>query len=190
MILAQIISVQIVRLVIHYLFENDSWPSCEVHMKIKMKIKRSSQNLSSILKNYWWRLIFSENIENLNSISSGTDLPLIWSIFQMSFDHVTVVRVLDNDKLCFRRFWCKSALEKKLFLYLRILMIFCKWNSFYWWEKKNRHDDDMEFDQVVLEYVDTWRRPIVIRKDSARQEWRYHEGIDVCTLNIFTKSKI
>ena len=25
-------------------------------------------------------------------------------------------------------------------------------------EKKNRHDDDMEFDQVVLEYVDTWRR--------------------------------
>ena len=57
-------------------------------------------------------------------------------------------------------------------------------------EKKNRHDDDMEFDQVVLEYVDTWRRSIVIRNDSARQEWRYHEGIDVCTLNIFTKSKI
>ena len=57
-------------------------------------------------------------------------------------------------------------------------------------EKKNRHDDDMEFDQVVLECVDTWRRSIVIRKDSTRQEWRYHEGVDVCSLNIFIKSKI
>ena len=57
---------------------------------------------------------FSENIENLNSIWSGTDLPLIWSIFQMSFDHITVVHILDNDKPSVHRFWCKSESKKKL----------------------------------------------------------------------------
>ena len=77
---------------------------------------------------------FSENIENLNSIWSGTDLPLIWSIFQMSFDHITVVHILDNDKPSVHRFWCKSESKEKtwliiwwkkiFFLYPRILVVF------------------------------------------------------------------
>ena len=149
---------------------------------------------------------FSENIENLNSIWSGTDLPLIWSIFQMFFDHVTVVHILDNDKSCFLRFWCKSTLKKKwqiicwkknkfLFvLHPRILMVFV--NGIRFTDgKKIRHDDDMEFDQVVLEYVDTWRRSIVIRKDSTKTRmktsWRswllyfgYFQKIEKLTNNV------
>ena len=105
---------------------------------------------------------FSENIENLNSIWSGTDLPLIWSIFQMSFDHITAVHILDNDKSYVPRFWCKSeSKEKNLTNYLvekkTIIIVLYPRIRMVWW---------MEFVLLTRKKTDT-----MMTWNSIRSSW-------------------